>query len=676
MEKSFRTRTKRTFIFYLCLSLFLVSTLVAQQSVLTLVASAGEYERFDSPVSLSLEDIQLSTGGNQYVFFERTSNGLTPTNFQIEQGMHGRLWWILSGHTAAGEKRVFELHKNQKNQNSNSKGIEVKKENGTLVFRQNGKNILAYQYEEVMPPEGASKLFQRGGFIHPLWSPKGEVLTRIQPPDHIHHYGIWNPWTKTTFEGQQLDFWNLYKGEGTVSVSAYPLFSSGSVFGKTSSQHEHLVLDPSNKLKDKAALNEEWQIKTWASQKDDAPHIIDFSSTLYCATGSNFTINAYRYQGFGFRATEKWDDNTAQLLTSEGKDKSNGNATRARWIDTRGISEFGQSGILFMTHPLNHDFPEKLRIWPTGANEGKENVFINFNPAQDNDWILEPGNAYSSNFRMIVYDGELTAEQMENYWQDYANPAKVEVILNRVGKTKNVLVYTKNGEGFVHDNIKASVEAIKNLGEKFGFNVDVSDSPSDFTEKNLQKYQAVVFSNTNNEAFDTKEQKLAFQRYIQAGGGFAGIHSACGSERQWPWYWKLIGGKFRRHPPLQAFDIEVINPFHPSTLHLPEVWLWEDECYYLNQLNPANEVLLAAKLNTVEDEKMEEYPANTFGKFFPLSWSRQTGIGRVWYTALGHKIEYYSDADFLQRLAGGILWVLEGTNRLDYTKATQILIAE
>ena len=115
---------------------------------------------------------------------------------------------------------------------------------------------------------------------------------------------------------------------------------------------------------------------------------------------------------------------------------------------------------------------------------------------------------------------------------------------------RRVLVYTKNqiGKGlYVHDNIPASVTAIKKLGAENSFAVDVSDDPAMFTFQNLKRYKALIFDNTNNEIFDNEEQKAAFQRYIRAGGGFVGIHSASGSMRQWPWFWEMLGGKFLRY---------------------------------------------------------------------------------------------------------------------------------
>ncbi|HMR18597.1 MAG TPA: ThuA domain-containing protein, partial [Sphingobacterium sp.] len=109
-----------------------------------------------------------------------------------------------------------------------------------------------------------------------------------------------------------------------------------------------------------------------------------------------------------------------------------------------------------------------------------------------------------------------------------ANPATAKPVK---WKKVKILVYTKNGVGFVHDNIENSIIAIKAMGEQYGFKVDATEDPSVFTDENLKQYDALVFSNTNNQVFDTDEQRVALMRYIQAGGGFVGIHSTSGTER-------------------------------------------------------------------------------------------------------------------------------------------------
>jgi uncharacterized protein len=226
---------------------------------------------------------------------------------------------------------------------------------------------------------------------------------------------------------------------------------------------------------------------------------------------------------------------------------------------------------------------------------------------------------------------------------------------------RRVLVYTKNGKGYVHDNIAASVAAIKQLGATNNFAVDVSDAPAVFTDENLKRYKALVFDNTNNEIFDNEEQKAALQRYIRAGGGFVGIHSTCGAMRDWPWFWELVGGKFLRHPKMQPFTVKVKDREDTSTRHLPASFEWTDEFYFLDHMPQGRHILLAGDLTTLDDPAKEKYPGKQFGDEFPLAWRHEFDGGRSWYTALGHKKEHYSDPKLTQHILGGILWAMGET---------------
>jgi type 1 glutamine amidotransferase len=136
------------------------------------------------------------------------------------------------------------------------------------------------------------------------------------------------------------------------------------------------------------------------------------------------------------------------------------------------------------------------------------------------------------------------------------------------------------------------------------------------------------------------------------------IHSASAVERDWPWYWSLVGGKFVRHAPHQEFDAVVVNKKHSSTYFLDKVWKVKDECYFFNNLNPKINVLLASDLGTIEDDKKVEYPNDIFGNYFPLCWSNEFEGARQWYTALGHDAATYDDPTFRKHLKGGMLWVL------------------
>lgn len=239
------------------------------------------------------------------------------------------------------------------------------------------------------------------------------------------------------------------------------------------------------------------------------------------------------------------------------------------------------------------------------------------------------------------------------------------------GAEDRVLVYTRNfvtgGKGFVHDNIATNVAAIQAMAPKAGFAVDVSDQPSVFTDDNLKKYRAIVFANSNNEAFENDAQREAFKRYIHAGGGFAGIHSATGSERKWPWYWELIGGTFARHAKMQKFTVKVVDRNHPSTAGYPsDSFEWEDEFYYMKSMPAGLRILLAgdmAKLDDPQKDKSRD-PVYTKDNLHPLAWCHEFEGGRAWYTALGHQKKHYDDVLFRKHLLGGILWAMGRTGQL------------
>ena len=213
-------------------------------------------------------------------------------------------------------------------------------------------------------------------------------------------------------------------------------------------------------------------------------------------------------------------------------------------------------------------------------------------------------------------------------------------------------------KGYVHKNIANSVKALKEICSSQNIKSEHSEDASIFNEKSLKNFDAIIFSNANNEIFDNEDQKLAFQNFIKNGGGFIAIHSSSAVERKWPWYWELVGGKFVRHAPHQNFNVVVLEKNHPSTYFLDKVWKVKDECYFFNNLNPKINVLLASDLRTIEDDKKVEYPNDIFGNYFPLCWSNEFEGARQWYTALGHDAATYDDPTFRKHLKGGMLWVL------------------
>lgn len=225
-----------------------------------------------------------------------------------------------------------------------------------------------------------------------------------------------------------------------------------------------------------------------------------------------------------------------------------------------------------------------------------------------------------------------------------------------------VLVYTRNytpdAKGYVHDNIADSVAAIRKLGDENGFMVEHSDDPAIFTAERLNRFAAIIFSNSNNEAFASDGQRAAFQQFLRSGKGFVGIHSATGSERAWPWYWAMLGGSFDYHPPMQAYTLRVTANRHPATAALPAQFVMEDECYFHKEMNPAIIPLLVVDQTRLRDEKRAERRPNAFGTALPVAWYHHFEGARVFYSGLGHKKEHYRDPRVLQLMLGGIQWAI------------------
>lgn len=407
------------FIVLTCVACFSCSALSAQEVIARFTVEAGEYDRKDIPLSVDLDAITFEHD-SLLRLEEIRGTERTGVPFQIAERGSRRLCWILDGSTPAGDGRVFELVKGEP---AEAEGLSSRMEDGGLVLGLSGKELLRYNYKTVYPPEGVDTVFRRSGFIHPLRTPSGKVLTRIQPPDHYHHVGIWNPWTKVEFEGRDLDFWNLYKQEGTVRFAGFTGKVQGPVYAGFRALHEHVVLR--EKTEDEVALHEVWDVRTYPVS--DGMYICDFTSSLNCAGESPFTIKEYRYAGFGFRATEQWTNRNSSVLTSEGKTRKDADGSTAKWCIVSGETDGSETGILFMSYPANYNFPEPLRIWPEDANGGRGDMFFNFAPTKTTDWHLEPGKTYTLRYRMLVFDGSLDASAAENAWQSFANPPGITI---------------------------------------------------------------------------------------------------------------------------------------------------------------------------------------------------------------------------------------------------------
>ena len=357
---------------------------------------------------------------------ERTAEGIT-------------VYWRVEGKLKRGESREY-LIEPASTQILKAEAMNVETDSqGALILQQEGRNILQYNTRPPKLPQHIDPAYRRAGYLHPVWSPAGHVLTAINPEDHLHHYGIWNPWTSVVYDGKKYDLWNLGQKLGTVRLDTVSGTSVGDLFADLRAKHNHIIFRDGRAQKvdtpqwsiritpkeEVVILHESLEIKAWNSSDDT--FVWDFISDLEPATALPVLLKAYRYAGFTLRATADWTAETCEMLTSEGKTRPEIDGSHARWISIWGKCAKGTSGILIMSHPENRKHPEPLRVWDAKANRGRGDVMANFSPSKEENWTLEPGHTYRLRYRVVTYDGILTPEKAESLWQEFAHPVKVSI---------------------------------------------------------------------------------------------------------------------------------------------------------------------------------------------------------------------------------------------------------
>lgn len=216
----------------------------------------------------------------------------------------------------------------------------------------------------------------------------------------------------------------------------------------------------------------------------------------------------------------------------------------------------------------------------------------------------------------------------------------------------DALVFSETA-AFEHSNIDEGVAAIQKLGTENNFTVTASEDSSVFTDANLEQYEVVIFLSTTGDVLNEAEQG-AFERYIQAGGGYAGIHAASDTEYSWPWYGNLVGAYFNNHPPgTPNATVKVEDPAHASTAGIEPRWQRTDEWYNFRTnpaANPRTKLHVLASL----DETTYAPGSGAMGAEHPIAWCQDYDGGRSWYTGMGHTEASFVEPKFLTHVLGGI----------------------
>ncbi len=241
-------------------------------------------------------------------------------------------------------------------------------------------------------------------------------------------------------------------------------------------------------------------------------------------------------------------------------------------------------------------------------------------------------------------------------WSCTPGPEQTSVVQERV------LVFSKT-KGWYHESIPTGIAAIQKLGAENDFLVDTTKNAAYFNDDSLKNYGAVIFLSTTLDVLDAG-QEAAFERYIQAGGGFVGIHAAADTEYDWPWYNGLVGAYFLSHPNdpnVRKATIDVVDTTHQSTRGLPSRWERTDEWYNYKSIKSGLNILARLDEST--------YEGGEHGSDHPIAWYHEYDGGRAFYTGGGHTEESFREPLFLQHVLGGIWYALGSDKQPDVASA-------
>ena len=290
--------------------------------------------------------------------------------------------------------------------------VTVELKDTFLVLTGGRTEILRYHTAELEPPDGMKKIYRKSGFIHPLRTPKGGVLTGVHPEDHPHHTGLWHGWVKTRHGLENPDFWNLPKKSGRVRFAGVKeLLEEGKTAGFRVYQEQ--VAFKGTPKREKVVLKELLEVR---AKRKGSVNVVDYSVTQRNVSGVALALPIHRYGGaLAYRGPLTWNLENSDYLTSKGKTRVDSHETRARWCAVFGPTETGLGTLVMMGSPTNLDAPQRLRTWP--EKEGK--MFFNFAATQEKAAELRAGEEWHFSYRLITADGKMESEEIEKYWKEW-----------------------------------------------------------------------------------------------------------------------------------------------------------------------------------------------------------------------------------------------------------------
>ena len=270
-------------------------------------------------------------------------------------------------------------------------GVRQKKH----ILRKKQKPVLTYNAAFIPSPKEDSPWYGRSGFIHPLYTPSGKIVTEAFPEDHMHHHGLMFAWTSGVVDGEKVDFWNSQRQQGKVEHLKTVVAEDGKIVVKL----RHLDLT--------GEFPEVVLLETWEIAVVDHPlmNVFDFKSTQVCVLPKGLAIEPYRYGALCVRGKDSWLKNGYKILSSDGDDRLKTKHKQPLWTAMSGVVDGQECGLAVIQHKENFRFPQHVRAHP-------KMPYFSYLPMVKEGFQLENGKPYVTKFRFAVFDGQIDSQEL------------------------------------------------------------------------------------------------------------------------------------------------------------------------------------------------------------------------------------------------------------------------
>ncbi len=390
------------------LFLVIVNTVCAQQVFITV--KAKDYIRKNTIVETALE--RPLSPKLAYEVINVRGKKAAP----VQQTEPNRILFILPDVLQPGDSATYRLSGSMKPKKAAP--VTVEKQDKGLLVKLQGRNVLFYNTMLIPPPDTLPALYARSGFIHPLYSPSGKVLTDDFPAGHAHQHGIMMAWVSTTLRGLDADFWNQHQKTGNIKHMRVEAISTGPVAAILKLRLQHYT-DQHGEV-----LSELWTVIVYPFS---AYFLFDIASVQQNTTADTLLLNKYHYGGAAFRGSRQWNDADSlnykskwMIETDSGFNLTTANNRRAAYVSASGRIDGAISGVSIFGFPGNYNYPQPLRVHPVMP-------YWCFAPAATGPLTINPGKLYTARYRYCTADGPPDKKFLQSINNDLLYPVGITV---------------------------------------------------------------------------------------------------------------------------------------------------------------------------------------------------------------------------------------------------------